>query len=104
LLTFDLSNTLISKRALHKNIIVSNYSTNSNDTNKVVGAMHSHLPETGDFITATDICTLMLYEKFATWEWYYTISKNYVCMWNCQKDELITLTKEAFEKINKSNQ
>jgi hypothetical protein len=103
LLTFDLSNTLISKRALHKNIIVANYSTNSNDTNKIVGGMHSHLPETGDFITPTDICTLMLYEKFAKWEWYYTISKKYVCMWNCQKDELVTLTKEAFDKIYKSD-
>jgi hypothetical protein len=29
------------------------------------GAMQCHLPEIGAFLTATDICTLMLYEKFA---------------------------------------
>jgi hypothetical protein len=102
LLTFDLSNQLITKRALHKNIMVAKYSTNAADTSKVVGAMHSHVPETGDFITATDICTLMLYEKFAKWEWYYVFSKNYVCIWNCQNNQLLTLTKEAFDKISKS--
>lgn len=26
-------------------------------------AISSHLPESGDLISATDVCTLMLYEK-----------------------------------------
>jgi hypothetical protein len=38
--------------------------------------MHSHLPETGDFITPTDICTLMPYEKFANWKTHNVVSKN----------------------------
>ena len=101
LLTFDSRNQLVNKRALHKNIIQINYSDKTNDTVKVIATIHTHTQETGDFITATDICTLMLYEKFAKWDWHYTMSKDYVCMWNCQTDQLITLTKKAFNKIYK---
>jgi len=61
--------------------------------------MHSHLPETGDFITATDICTLMLYEKFTTWKTHYVISKNYVSIWDCKKDDLVILTMQAWKRI-----
>src|SRR5690606_29181531 len=56
LLTFDSNNQPLTKTQLHKNIILVEYG--KEDTgNEIEGAMHSHLPETGDFITATDICT-----------------------------------------------
>ncbi|MEQ1800161.1 MAG: hypothetical protein ABL872_19550, partial [Lacibacter sp.] len=71
------------------------------DGNEVVGAMHSHLPETGDFITPTDICTLMLYGKFAKWKQHTVISKNYISIWNCETNQLTTITKEVMDKINK---
>jgi hypothetical protein len=59
------------------------------------GAMHSHLPETGDFITATDICTLMLYEKFAKWEQHIVVSEKYMNIWNCRTDQLTVVPKPA---------
>ena len=31
---------------------------------------------------ATDICTLMLYEKFAKWKQHNVVSKNYLNIWN----------------------
>lgn len=98
LITFDAKNEISSVKKLHKNIL-SFY--NKKDTGKVstVSAMHSHLPETGDFITATDICTLMLYEKFTTWQTHYVLSKNYVSIWDCKKDELVILTMEAWNRI-----
>ena len=40
--------------------------------------IHNHQEETGDFITATDICTLMLYEKFAKWKNHIVVSKKYM--------------------------
>jgi hypothetical protein len=100
LLTFDQDNQLKVKKQLHKNIIPVEYG----DTEKVVGAVHSHLPETGDFITATDICTLMLYEKFAKWETYSVVSENYMNIWNCETDQLTVVPMKTVEKINKDQE
>jgi len=104
LLTFDIENKLISKRQLHKNIIPINYGGKEEEGKEVEGAMHSHLPETGDFMTATDICTLMLYEKFAKWKQHTVVSKNYISIWNCQTDELVAITTEVMNKINKDQE
>lgn len=87
LLTFDKNNQLFSKKALHKNIISIEYGNDEIDK-KTEGSMHTHLPETGDFITATDICTLMLYEKFAKWKFHMVSSQKYINNWNCETDEL----------------
>lgn len=98
LLSFDGENNLLKKSALHKNIISTEYE--SKDGKIVFGAMHTHLPSTGDVITATDICTLMLYEKYAKWKQYYVMSENYVSIWNCDTDMLVLMTKKAWDKIN----
>lgn len=98
LLTFNNENELKSTKQLHANIIPVNY---GDDKNISVAAMHSHLPETGELITATDICTTMLYEKFTGWQTVYVMSKEYVSIWNCKTDELNVMKKEAFEKISK---
>jgi hypothetical protein len=63
--------------------------------------VHSHGPETGDFITATDICTLMLYEKFAKWKKHNVVSKKYLNIWDCETDQLTVITMDALEKISK---
>lgn len=94
LLTFDKKNNLINKKKLHKNIIVTEYGKKTEDGHTIIGGMHTHLPETGDFITATDICTLMLYGKLAEWESYTVVSENYISTWDCEKDELIVVPKE----------
>jgi hypothetical protein len=101
LLTFNNNNELINKKCLHKNIISINYGDNK-DGKIVIGTVHSHLPETGDFITVTDICTLMLYAKFAKWQQHYVISENYVSIWDCNKNILAILTKQAWNNINNS--
>jgi hypothetical protein len=101
LLTFDKKNNLESKKQLHKNIIVTEYGKGVKSDDSTVAGMHTHLPSTGDYITSTDICTLMLYEKFTNWNQYYIISKNYISIWNCKTDELAVITKEAWDKIGK---
>jgi hypothetical protein len=96
LLNFDKNNKLINRKQLHRNIIPIEYSGND----EIEATMHSHTDETGDFITSTDICTLMLYAKFAKIKQHYVISKNYVSIWDCQKEILAVLTRKAWEKIN----
>ncbi len=100
LLTFDKNCKLLQKKRLHQNIITIN--SPKGDTDLIT--MHSHLPETGDFITSTDICTLMLYEKLARWKQHIVISENYVCLWDCKTDQLAVLTKKAWDNIYKDSQ
>lgn len=98
LLTFDKENKLLVKKSLHKNIIPVYYGTRE-DGKKVEGAIHSHLPETGHFITATDICTLMLYSKLANWEKHTVISEKYLNLWNCQSNQLVVIPRDVIEKV-----
>lgn len=98
LITFNDRNTILSKKPLHKNILTIPFGGEDKD---VVASMHTHLAQTGEFITATDICTLMLYEKFTKWEQHLVIAEHYVSIWNCKTDELLILTKKAWNKIYK---
>lgn len=103
LLTFDKDNKLVAKKQLHKNIIPIEYG-NVEEGKEVEGAMHSHLAETGDFITATDICTLMLYEKFAKWKTHNVVSHKYLNIWNCETDQLTVIPMSTVDKINKDQE
>lgn len=103
LLTFDKYNKLTLKKQIHKNIIPIYYG-GKEEGSQSEEALHSHLPETGDFITATDICTLMLYEKFAKWKTHNVVSEKYLSIWNCETDKLSVITLDAVEKINKDQE
>lgn len=96
LLNFDNNNKLINRKQLHRNMIPIEYG----GKDEIESSIHSHTEETGDFITSTDICTLMLYAKFSKMKQHYVISKNYVSIWDCQKEILAVLTREAWDKIN----
>ncbi len=98
LITFDNENRLKEKRRLHKNIISIEYG--KQDDKIILTTMHTHLPETGDLITATDVCTLMLYEKYAKWGQHYVMSRKNVSIWDCQKNQLLVMTKKAWDKIS----
>lgn len=97
LLTFDKENRLKEKRRLHKNIISIEYGKQDNKI--VLATMHTHLPETGDLITATDLCTLMLYGKYAQWGQHYVISDKNVSIWDCRTNQLTVMTKKAWNKM-----
>lgn len=103
LITFDNNNQLTGKKALHKNIIPVPYAGRQSDGTEIVSTLHSHLPETGDIITSTDICTLMLYEKYAKWKTHKVVSQKYLSTWDCAKDELSVMTMEEVEKMKKNN-
>ncbi len=93
LLTFDKQNKLTEKKQLHNNIIPVYYGKESDteEGKENFGAMHSHLPQTGEYITATDICTLMLYEKLAKWKQYTVVSEKYLNIWSCETDQLVVV-------------
>jgi hypothetical protein len=103
LLTFDSNNQLLVKKQLHKNIIPVYYDAKE-EGKQAFGAMHSHLPETGEFMTATDICTLMLYAKFAKWDQHIVVSEKYMNIWDCKTERLVVLPKDVVDKINKDQE
>jgi hypothetical protein len=97
LMTFDAKNNVVTAKPLHKNLIPVYLKT---DSGKIVKEnFHIHLPPTDEFITATDICTLMLYEKLTDWDSHIVRSKNYVSIWDCKKNELLIMTAEAIKRI-----
>ncbi len=97
LLVYDKDHNLLSKKELHANIIVADFE--NEEGLKSYSGVHSHLPSTGDYITPTDICTLMLYEKFAEWESYIVMSEKYLSLWDCANDQLTVVTKESWDKV-----
>ncbi len=100
LVTFDEGYKVKEKKMLHRNIIPVEYGKKPEETGEIFATLHSHKGETGDFITATDICTLMLYAKFSKWQQHYIISEKFIGIWDCEKETLLTLTMEAWDKIN----
>lgn len=94
LITFDENNRITGKKMLHRNIIAIEYAAENE-----VAAMHSHTAETGDYITATDICTLMLYGRFAGWDQHMIIGPNYTSIWNCTSNTMVVIPSGSFDKI-----
>jgi len=97
LLTFNKKNKLKSKEALHKNLIPIEY---HKDHGEDVTTIHNHQKSSGDMITSTDLCTLMLYQDFTKWEQHIVISDKKVSIWNCENESLMVLSKKAWERIS----
>jgi len=100
LMTFDRQDSLVSKKEIHRNLIPINFNMEEeNEDKEVVATVHSHAAETGEFITPTDICTLMLYAKFAGWKRHVVISEKYVSIWDCVNESLVIMTTEDYERM-----
>ncbi|WP_219855952.1 hypothetical protein [Pontibacter mangrovi] len=96
LLSFDKNNKVRSKQRLHQSIIPLNC---AEDGAEEVSTIHTHLPATGDYMTPTDICTMLLYGNMSNWKQHYTFSDNFVSIWDIQKRDLVMLTRKAWDKI-----
>ncbi len=72
---------------LHQSIIVQTIVDEK--VGKTIGGAHSHVLEDWQYITPTDICTLMLFQKFTNWESYSVVSKKYTSLWNCENNTLV---------------
>lgn len=100
LFLFDEQDRLLSKRSLHRNIIITEINEKEEGGQKIVGGMHTHLPETGEYMTVTDVCTLMLYGKFTNWKQYMVVSANHMNIWDCITNRLIIIPNPSKGKSN----
>lgn len=60
--------------------------------------MHNHSENTGEYITSTDICTLMLYGKFTEWESHIVVSDKFMTNWIIKTNSLIIVNSSDFKK------
>jgi hypothetical protein len=60
--------------------------------------MHGHSDETGDMMTATDLCTLMLYGKRANWKGHAVAGRTWMSVWDCGKEVLKLAPVEKVKK------
>lgn len=95
LFTYKANNEFVKQEKLHNSLITFPY---KGKEDKVSATTHSHI--LSEYITSTDVCTLLLYKDFLEWNQHIVISKDYVSILDLGKESLIILTKEAFNKIN----
>lgn len=95
LLEFNEKNELVSQERLHNSLISVEYDGEMTS----VAAVHSHVIPAHEFMTPTDVCTLMLYAPYTSWESHYVISENYVSIWDAKSNSLEIVTKESFDKM-----
>jgi len=100
LLIFDAGNKIQDIKRIHKNVTPIEYGKKRNG-DLITSTTHMHFPETGEMLTPTDICTVMLYEKTAGWQEHIAISRNAVSIWNCQKDKLTNMPLIAWQKLSR---
>lgn len=94
ILSFDKSNTLLDRQEIHRDLIPVEFDACTDSV-----TFHHHKPELSPFITSTDVCTLMLYAKFAGWKRHYVASEDYVSIWNCETETLRIVTREQFDNL-----
>jgi hypothetical protein len=63
-----------------------------------IATMHSHIGSTSNYITATDICTLLLYKDRIPFKDHYVISNRHVSKFNIHDRTLIIMKKKDFNK------
>lgn len=103
LLTFNDDNEVTGRKRLHQNLIPVPY-TEPSETGEDATTVHTHLPATGDLITATDVCTLMLYGKFSNWTTHNIVSKQYLSIWSCETNTIMIMSMKEVKKIGKDQE
>ena len=97
LIDFNKDNSIKKVQKLHNSLL--SFKIYDEKIGKTVSGVHSHVLEDWPFITPTDICTLMLYQKFTNWESYTVVSKKYTSLWNAKSNHLMIMKTEVLEKI-----
>src|SRR5690606_11675821 len=94
-LIFDKKFNIKRKRKLHNSLIAFDF---QGEEHKIESTMHSHV--LSDFITVTDICTLLLYKDFLSWDFHYVLGKKYITLFDLKRESLVMMKLKAWKKIS----
>lgn len=98
---FDSKNYLSSKKSLHSEMAVLDCpDKNAPQDESPEKITHLHKAETDDYITATDVCILMLNQKVTKWKHHIVKSKDFVSIWYADSNEVQTVTRKKWGKYN----
>lgn len=98
LLTFSADGRLKSTERLHNSYLPMGAGASKTDINSM---FHSHL-EAHPFITPSDICSTLLYRHQVPARQHYVIGREYVSIFDIDKQILAIMTRKAFDKIKDS--
>ena len=98
LMSYDNKNRFVKKEKIHESMLQFPYKSEDPD-NTMQTTYHSHV--LSDCISSTDICTLLLYKDFVEWKQHYVVSKKYVSIFDMEKENLVIITRKAWDNINK---
>lgn len=95
-LKYNSNNEFVSAEPLHYSLLsFPGYS----DDRTVTLEMTHHTHVLSDFISSTDICTLLLYKDYVEWDSHIVFSKDWVSLFSLKSESLFIMTIEAFKKI-----
>lgn len=97
LLEYNKKNKLTAKKKIHNSMLQYPYKSDDPE-NPLKSTFHSHV--LSEYISSTDICTLLLYKNYVEWKQHYVVSKKYISVFDMEKESLLILTKKAWDKIN----
>lgn len=96
--TYNKKNEFVKKEKIHNSILQFSYADEDIE-NPTVSTFHSHIVT--DYISSTDICTLLLYKNFVEWNQHIVMSEKEVSIFDLEKESLFTMKRKAWEKIYK---
>lgn len=103
-LDFDKANYVSAKKAIHNDLIsIDCVRPGAMEDEELSAVSHKHEGESGEFMTATDVCTILMNQKKAGWIHHVVKSENYVSVWYCDSDELETMPIKKWNKYNKED-
>lgn len=99
LLIFAKNGKLKSKTKIHEHGYSINLQQDIPKDSSAIETFHEHNGKTPLYITATDICTLLIYRDKINWDKHTVLSPDFACTWNIEKQELQVLTRKSWDKI-----
>lgn len=95
-LEYNKKNEFVKKMKIHNSILQFPYKSDDPE-NKLESTFQSLV--LSKYINSTDICTLLLYKDYVEWKQHYAMSKKYVSIFDLEKENLLIITKKAWDKI-----
>ena len=95
-LDYNKKDEFVKKMKIHNSILQFPY-TSENKENPTVSTYHSHVVT--EYISSTDICTLLLYKNYVEWNQHIVMSEKEVSIFDLEKESLFTMKRKAWEKI-----
>lgn len=96
-LHYTADNKFKSQTKLHSDLSVAPMEAKSQG-GVVYAELHAHAGGDAPYITATDICTLLLYGEYTNWTQHFVISDKFVSIWDLQKKSLQVITRKEWDK------